>query len=483
MRVTSDIKKLGINIVKKYHITNHSTVIIAVSGGVDSMVLLNAINAVDISQRPKIIIAHVNHCLRTQSDLEEKYLIEWSEKFKIQIEISHWDKVQHPKHGIEEAARNYRFKFFEKLMIRYTVDFILTAHTSDDQSETFLMNVIRGGTLEQLKSIEDRKNFEGLKLIRPMLNFSKNEVIKLAKDNNVKWFEDNSNTSEVYFRNRIRRKVLPIMKEENPKVLDHIRHYAEQIQDATSILNDVIDKEIKILKNKEEYDLLNFNHYDLKYRRLILRSIINKYDPSIKLGFVKLDLVIKFLFNNKDANAQFFLGNNSILYKFYDKFKLGSIISFPQSQGNNGVKSYALKEQLKNYQEVILRKPIYLDHQTIIVLDYLDSLNLSCKSGTGSLHYDCKAFDKFVFSDNQVTFPLKLCTSDGGDILRLKDGGTKKVRREMIDQKIPKFQRNQQMIIKDSNNQTIWFPGLKKSYLEINLDENKMQYVLYKIKV
>src|SRR5690625_7144896 len=125
-------------------------VLLAVSGGVDSIVLLHMMHSITKEIRPKLSVAHINHQLRPEADNEEVFVKQLAYKYQLSFYSYLWNKVDHPKIGIEEAARNIRYSFFKRLMKDQKMDILMTAHHQDDQVETILMKLIRECTLEQL---------------------------------------------------------------------------------------------------------------------------------------------------------------------------------------------------------------------------------------------------------------------------------------------------------------------------------------------
>ncbi|MDN6162385.1 MAG: tRNA lysidine(34) synthetase TilS, partial [Atopostipes sp.] len=183
-------------------------VLLAVSGGVDSVVLLDLMNKIPSSKKPQIAIAHVNHHLRNESNSEEKFVKELAQKYSFPFYSHQWLKKDHPNSGIEKAARNERYNFFKTIMDEYKISYLMTGHHLDDQIETILMRLIRGASLEQLLGIKFKQSFsikekEGY-LIRPLLNYSKKEIYEYAKSHQLNYIEDQSNKNKEYTRNRFR---------------------------------------------------------------------------------------------------------------------------------------------------------------------------------------------------------------------------------------------------------------------------------------
>lgn len=156
-------------------------VVIAVSTGVDSMVLLDLLQGLPPALRPHLIVAHVNHELREQSVEEEAYIKQYCKEHGLQLALYHWPRKDHPTTGIENAARQVRYRFFTDVMKEEGAAVLVTAHHENDLAETMLMKLTRGGQLPQLLGICDQRPFASGKLVRPLLPFSKEQLISYAK--------------------------------------------------------------------------------------------------------------------------------------------------------------------------------------------------------------------------------------------------------------------------------------------------------------
>ena len=192
------------------------------------MVLLNLLERLRYC-RPQIIVAHVNHELRKASNTEEHYLRSYCRKHHLSLIVAHWPKDQHPRSGIENAARIFRYRFFAKIMKQERAEVLLTAHHLNDQAETILMRLIRGGDLNELTGIHRVRRFANGYLIRPLLRTPKARLYQYAKVHRVKYYVDRTNYSLKMTRNRMRHLLLPAMERENPQVLNHLSGYASQL--------------------------------------------------------------------------------------------------------------------------------------------------------------------------------------------------------------------------------------------------------------
>jgi tRNA(Ile)-lysidine synthase len=208
--------------------------LLATSGGIDSMVLLHLCHQLELDIR----VAHCNFQLRSdESDEDEDFVKSQTDKLQIPIFIKKFDTksfAEKEKLSIQVVARNLRYNWFNTLLINNDYDYILTAHHLDDSLETFLINFTRGSGLDGFTGIPQQNGT----IIRPLLPFSRNEIEVFAKENNVEWREDSSNASDNYLRNKLRHNVIPILKELNPSLLHSFENTISNLKQAQSLVDD-----------------------------------------------------------------------------------------------------------------------------------------------------------------------------------------------------------------------------------------------------
>ena len=181
------------------HIYDGKPMAVGVSGGVDSMCLLYWLHEIGAN----VTCLHVNHRLRPQADMETEYVKEVCEKLNIPCHIFYWDDEK-PTKGLEAAAREARYEMMTDFCHENNIEYLLTAHQSDDQIETFLMNLSRGSGLYGLSAMLHVSERNGIKILRPLLDVSRKDIKKYCDDNNIKYFVDSMNSDEHYTRVKIR---------------------------------------------------------------------------------------------------------------------------------------------------------------------------------------------------------------------------------------------------------------------------------------
>ena len=212
--------------------------VLAISGGVDSMVLANLflINNLNFS------IAHCNFQLRgKESDDDELFIKKWCSEKDIKLynkKFSTEDYCKNNKLTIQMGARELRYEWFRELIDKEKHDFIVTAHHIDDQLETFIINSIRGTGIDGLVGIPDKIN----KIIRPLLMSSKDQIIEYSKVNKINYREDSSNDKEDYLRNKIRHSVIPYLKSDDDNVLLKFKTTIENLNSTKIFVKKVISK-------------------------------------------------------------------------------------------------------------------------------------------------------------------------------------------------------------------------------------------------
>ncbi len=217
----------------------HTPFLIAVSGGVDSVVLTHLMHVLKVN----CTIAHANFQLRgEESKRDEDFVTELGAKYNMAVNVKRFDTLlyaQEHKIGIQEAARILRYNWF-KVLMQNTPFVLLTAHHADDQAETILMQLFRGTGLNGLTGIPARRN-DSLNLARPLLIFSKVQIANYAVDNHLSFVQDSSNDKDNYTRNYIRNKLLPQLATIYPLVSENIVATGSRVQEAAEIVNKAVE--------------------------------------------------------------------------------------------------------------------------------------------------------------------------------------------------------------------------------------------------
>jgi len=236
--------------------------LLAVSGGIDSVVLVHLLRELHYS----IALAHCNFNLRgEESDGDEAFVRNLASIQNIDIHVKRFETkvyAESSKLSVQVAARKLRYDWFTELLQQHGYDYLVTAHHLDDSAETFLINFTRGTGIEGLLGIPEQNGT----IVRPLLPFTRAEIEAYAKENNIAWREDSSNTSDKYLRNKLRHHVLPLLKELNPSFGDSFTNTIAHLKQAQSlaanaavlVYNQVVTKTV----NQERISIAKLLEYD-----------------------------------------------------------------------------------------------------------------------------------------------------------------------------------------------------------------------------
>ena len=390
-----------------------SKLLLALSGGVDSMVLADLL----IQSGLKFSVAHCNFQLRGKaSDGDSSFIEEFCKENQIDFFIKKFDVQGYQKTGnysIQMAARNLRYDWFDELIQQYQFDFLLTAHQLDDSIETFLINLSRGTGIEGLTGIKKQKG----KILRPLLPFSKNEILDYAEKNNVKWREDDSNNSDDYLRNKIRHRIIPVLKEINPNFAKSFTKSLNYLESDFELIRFQIEKiKKKIFVNQGDEILIKIS--ELKEEGFSNAHLFHLFND---FGF-KFPLEIKKLMNSNQ--------NGEIISKTHRLIKNREELILTSLKIN--VKDI---EILLNPNEII-QKPLYLK------LEKSDTRDLNADE---SLDFDL------------IKFPVRLRKITASDEFRpLGMKGKKKLSKFLKDEKYSKTEKEKAWVLVSNENEILY---------------------------
>lgn len=232
----------------KTHIENNfsnlqeSEFILACSGGLDSVVLAHLCNATKLP----FAIAHCNFQLRDkESDEDEQFVRNLAGVMGKKYHVTKFDTgsyVSNNKVNVQIAARELRYAWFAEIMQENQIHTLVTAHHADDNLETFVINLSRGTGIEGLTGIPEKTNT----ISRPLLCFSREQILNYAETENLKWREDRSNSETKYIRNKIRHEIVPVLKELHPTFLDNFNKTRSYLNDSSEILKN----HMEVLKSR-----------------------------------------------------------------------------------------------------------------------------------------------------------------------------------------------------------------------------------------
>jgi tRNA(Ile)-lysidine synthase len=284
------------------------TVLVALSGGADSVALLRSMLATKRGGRGRICAAHFNHRLRAESDLDEEFVRGLGAAADILCEIGRAEAAEiasAPGEGIEEAARRARYEFLAATAGRLGARFVATAHTADDQAETILHRILRGTGLAGLSGITRARRFGGCTLIRPLLGFRRTEIERYLTDLGQAYREDVSNSDRRFTRNRIRHELLPRLAQEyNPQVMDAILRLGTLAGEAQTVVDQAIERlferQVRLENERSaRIDLMGLERTESYLLRELLMRVWRKQNwPLQAMGFAEWSLLAEMMRNN-----------------------------------------------------------------------------------------------------------------------------------------------------------------------------------------
>ena len=291
-KVKGTIRRFGL-------LTKGQTVLVALSGGPDSVALLHALVALESEFRLKLFAAHLNHKLRgKESDQDEKFAGDLASGLKVRFFSKRVDvkkEAKRKKLSIEEAAREVRYRYLEKLANQVKADRIAVGHQADDQAETFLMRLIRGAGSAGLSGIPPRRG----KIIRPLIQIRRAEIEDFLKANRFPSRLDSSNYLSDYLRNRIRLSLLPKLEREfNPKIVETLNRTADILSIQQRYIQDTSERLLDCLgetgKGVVTFDSRSLAHLDGCLQREMVRLCVKTLKGDVKqLSFEPVDRALE----------------------------------------------------------------------------------------------------------------------------------------------------------------------------------------------
>lgn len=417
MRIENELIGTVKKILQRYRAKR---VLIAVSGGVDSMVLLTIISK--LIPKNEFGVVNVDHDLRPESASEVKFLRDFCKEKGFKFYTTKWTKHS-PDMGMEAAGRQFRYDFFAKVMEQDNYDTLLTAHHGNDLAENILMKMIRSGNVFEVTSLKQQRNFKVGQLVRPLLKFSKSDLRKYAKKREIKFVQDETNFEDITMRNRLRNNIFPELEKENGQVLSHFRLFDQQMNALISL---AMEKFSKIESDMKLHDLsgelspvekLDHNQQTLFWGSFFTRNL------DISVSNKQIDQIIDVIENNR-PNALVDLEDNWIFQRSYEQFEIKKIDS---------------KINLKKLIEV--NQPIKINGYNLVV-------------------------KKVPVSEADIVVEkmpeqIMLRTRQAGDKLAIGNNLHQKLSKRFINKKVPEYQRNRSIILL-FDNQIVWVEKIYK---------------------
>jgi tRNA(Ile)-lysidine synthase len=378
---------------------------VALSGGVDSVVLLHLLHQLQKTQNFTLKASHVHHGLSKNADKWVKFCEKLCTKLSIPLDVNYVKLPQKKSLGIEGEARQLRY---EKLLTSKT-DLVVLAHHEDDQAETFLLQLIRGAGVKGLSSMA---HFDDIrKLWRPLLNTSRSDIESYAKKHQLKWIEDESNQNTDFDRNFIRSKVLAILKNRFSHIIKVISRSSAHLAEAQNLLDDLakldLKNSLKSCNYKHKLQVKTLDKLSNSRAKNILRYWLEINDQLMPSKDLLDELLRQVLTAKKDATIKIQISKNFEIRRYKDEI-------------------YIVKKNLKgqkNYE-------IIWKGESEILLPNGAQLNFKKVKGRGI---------NFKFLDNQK---LKIRNRQGGEFFKPDSKRpTKKIKQLLQESDLPPWER------------------------------------------
>lgn len=391
-----------VNKILKPH--SSKKIIVSVSGGIDSLVLLDILKKLKFN----LIVVNFNHQQRKESVVEANYIKELCEKNNIIFE--YFILKINKNESFQTAASELRKKHLISIAKKYNTDVILTAHHLNDLAETVLLKLSRGSNLLGYAGMQQCYNKSGLFFIKPLLYVSKDKIKEYAEKEKIKYFLDESNLSLDYTRNKIRLNVVPFLIQDNPAFLNKIIDYNKSLSAAFTYIR---KKTRDFLNNSSSFSLIKFSKLDKVLKMDIIAFLLEKHHLNITTE--KISMILDYLFSS-GPNAKLDLGNSLEFVKAYDLVYISE-----------------KKETLSFKQKLYFDKKNILPNGNVIIFNNKTDENLS---------------NHIILCYNKKVQPLYARTRKDGDRLYFSYGH-KKLKDFYIDNKIPLVERDNDILIVD----------------------------------
>ena len=312
------LKEQVLNTIKKYDLINENDKIICgVSGGPDSICMLDILKDLKEDLKFEIVVCHINHLIREEAISDEEYVVNYCKENNIKCYVKRIDVKKYAnnnKQGTEEAGRTVRYEFFEEILQKEEANKIAIAHNKNDKIETIIMNMLRGSGISGLKGIEPKREN---KYIRPLIETERNSIEKYCEEKKLQPRIDKTNFINDCTRNKIRNIVIPYIKNEfNPNIINTMDRLSSVIDEEDDYLEKITKEIFNKLKIKQEkgYLVLNLKEFNKQEtvikKRLILYSINKTIGNVQNIEKVNIDDIIKLC--EKNIGNKYLMPNKNI---------------------------------------------------------------------------------------------------------------------------------------------------------------------------
>ncbi|MEI5909510.1 tRNA lysidine(34) synthetase TilS [Bacillus spongiae] len=421
-------------------------IVVAVSGGPDSLMLLHYLFSNQEKWNINVMAISIDHMLRgEESHRDLLYVMDYCQKNNIpllpkRIDVS--KELKGSQGGVQEKARLLRYRAFEEAIVTYSATKLALGHHGDDQIETVLMSLTRGSSTQAI-GIPLRRNFAEAEIIRPLLCLSKEDIVQYCEYHGLNPRIDPSNLKENYTRNRFRKRVLPFLQKENPHVHRHYQRFSQEMYEDDQFLLEITREKMSkiwdIQHGKVTLSITSFLEIPLPLQRRGIHLILNylyKQKPG-SLSAIHIYDVLS-LIQKQHPSGTLHLPNNLFVTKSY------GTCSFTISEGVEVLQPFHFQLTIGETTSIPSGSVFSISEE------YQENHQVEC----------------IQLAQNEISFPLHIRTRQPGDRMKVKGlNGSKKVKDIFIDEKVPLDKRNTWPIVTDNDGVILWIPTLKVSEL------------------
>lgn len=415
------------------------TVVIGLSGGPDSMCLLNIL--LSLNKQIKIVCAHINHNIRKESQEELLFIKDYCKTRNLTLETTTFEKKSATQDFNELELREKRYAFFGQVINKYKGKYLFTAHHGDDLVETILMRMTRGSNLKGYTGFQIETKKDNYKVIKPLIFMTKDDINLYNKENNIPYVTDKTNDEDNYTRNRYRHNILPFLKNENKNI--HLKYlkFSRELQKYFNYVDRVVTQEIDKRYHRKTLDIKEFTRLDKLIQEKIIEYILDdNYIDNLYLVNDKHTNLILNIINNPKPNIEINLPDNLRITKSYNNLKI------TRNQKNNN-----------DYMIILEKNTLLPNGKKISMISNNDNNSNFC----------------IKLNSEELSLPLYVRTRKDGDKMTIKNmTSPKKIKDIYIDNKLSKEERDSQPLVVDNKGEIIWIPGIKKSKFDKAKNEN-----------
>jgi len=428
------------------HRPRERRLIVAVSGGRDSVALLHALNKLKTKFGVELIVAHVNHGFRKASKKEEAFVVKLAKKYALDCELAALPELPEGE-NLEAWAREERYKFFQQLLKERAASWVVTAHHSNDDAESFLQKLFSGRLQTSASSIA--KCCDERRVFRPLLDITREQIDSYVKRESLRFVEDNSNYDVSRTRSWIRHKLLPKLKRRlNPKIVQSLREVQARLEADESYLWSVAEEAAIHIGTRGEIAQLLALPEPVGFRALQLLAVSAFGERGWRIGRTRLCRALEWL---PRGEGQLELGSKMLLVKHVGgQFELLESVAMTESP-LTVTRLRVPGDTERSTDGYVIRARVYPLPEG------------NWKSFRETLREQAKNSERAYFDLNKVgSHELVVRGREEGDRVRVYARGKRKLKKIFQELAVSRISRERQPIV-ESNGEVIWVPGLVRS--------------------